>query len=100
MRAWWVPVIGGHLDGLYLGQPAEVSRFGLGDPRARVAMNLYGAPAMTPRKFPRIKFKTIVGVSVTVVPPLGKSDSSKLINLGTNRWSFKTEMGFARARGP
>ena len=38
-----VPVIGGHIEGLYLGEPAEVGRFGLGDPRVRLAMNLYGA---------------------------------------------------------
>ncbi len=27
-----VPVIGGHIEGLYLGEPAEVGRFGQGDP--------------------------------------------------------------------
>ena len=46
-----LPVVGGHLEGLYLGEPAEVGRFGLGDPRLRLAMNLYGAPAMTPKEF-------------------------------------------------
>ena len=46
-----LPVIGGHLEGLLLGQPAEVGRFGLGDPRVRFAINLYGAPAMTPAAF-------------------------------------------------
>ena len=46
-----VPLIGGHVEGLYLGEPAEVDRFGQGDPRLRLAMNLYGAPAMTPQEF-------------------------------------------------
>src|SRR5262245_15571070 len=41
-----VPIVGGHLEGFYLGAPVETSRFGLGDPRLRLAMNLYGAPAM------------------------------------------------------
>ena len=41
----------------------------------------------------------MVGVSVTVAPPLGQYDSAKLINLGTNRWSFKPEVGFSRAFG-
>ena len=40
-----------------------------------------------------------MGVSVTVAPPLGQYDSAKLINLGTNRWSFKPEVGFSRAYG-
>ena len=46
-----LPVVGGHVEGLYLGKPAEVSRFGLADPRVRLAMNLYGAPAMVPKAF-------------------------------------------------
>src|SRR3954465_1417129 len=41
-----VPIIAGHVEGLYFGAPAEVGRFGQGDPRFRLAMNLYGAPAM------------------------------------------------------
>ncbi len=66
-----LPVVGGHVEGLYLGEPAEVSRFGLGDPRLRLAMNLYGAPAMTPKAFAAYRQRTIVGVSLTVAPPLG-----------------------------
>ena len=29
----------------------------------------------------------------------GSTDSAKLINLGTNRWSFKPEVGISRSRG-
>ena len=94
-----LPVIGGHLEGRYLGLPAETGRFGLGDPRLRFAINLYGAPAMTPRAFASYRQQGIVGVSVTVAPPLGQYDSSKLINLGTHRWSFKPELGVSRAFG-
>ena len=94
-----VPVIGGHVEGLYLGEPAEVGRFGLGDPRFRFAINLYGAPSMTPQAFASYRQQTIVGVSLTVAPPLGQYDSAKLINLGTNRWSFKPEVGLSRTYG-
>ena len=94
-----LPVIGGHLEGRYLGEPAEVGRFGLGDPRLRLAINLYGAPAMTPRVFGTYRQGTILGVSVTVAPPLGQYDSAKLINLGNNRWSFKPEIGVSRTIG-
>lgn len=94
-----VPVIGGHVEGLYLGEPAEVDRFGQGDPRFRLAMNLYGAPSMTPQEFASYRQRTIVGVSVTVAPPLGQYDPAKLINLGNNRWSFKPEVGLSRAYG-
>ena len=46
-----LPIVAGHVEGLYLGEPAEVDRFGQGDPRLRLAVNLYGAPAMTPREY-------------------------------------------------
>jgi hypothetical protein len=94
-----LPVVGGHLEGLYLGEPAEVSRFGLADPRLRLAMNLYGAPAMGPKAFASYRQQTIIGVSITVAPPLGQYDSNKLINLGTHRWSFRPELGVSRAYG-
>ncbi|MCZ6855267.1 MAG: hypothetical protein O7G86_15255 [Gammaproteobacteria bacterium] len=34
------------LEGLYLGQPASGRRQGMGDPRIRLVVNFYGAPAM------------------------------------------------------
>src|SRR4249919_2079846 len=75
-----LPIVAGHLEGLYLGEPAAVGRFGQGDLRLRLAVNLYGAPAMTPKAFASYGQRTIVGVSVTVVSPLGQYDSAKLIN--------------------
>ena len=94
-----LPIVGGHVAGRYLGEPAEVDRFGLGDPRVRFAMNLYGAPAMTPQEFASYRHQTIIGVSVTVAPPIGQYDPTKLINLGTNRWSLKPEAGLSQAYG-
>ncbi len=94
-----LPVVSGHVTGLYLGTPAQADRFGLGDPRLRLAVNLYGAPSMTPREFAAYRQRLIVGVSLTVSPPLGQYDSTKLINLGTNRWSFKPEIGLSRTYG-
>ena len=94
-----LPIVAGHVGGVYFGQAAEAGRFGPGDPRFRVATNLYGAPAMTPKEFASFQHRTIVGISFTVAPPLGQYDSAKLINLGTNRWSFKPEVGFSQAHG-
>jgi hypothetical protein len=95
-----VPIVGGHVEGVSLGNFTEVGRFGQGDPKFRLGVNLYGAPAMDPKAFATYQLRTIVGASVTVAPPLGQYDNTKSINLGTNRWSVKSELGFAHGMGP
>ena len=94
-----LPIVGGHIEGLYLGAPTARDRFGLGDPRLSIGINLYGAPAMTPKAFASYRMRTLVGVSLTVAPPLGQYDNTKVINLGANRWSVKPEVGLTHAAG-
>ena len=43
------PILGGHVEGLYLDVPTERGQFGFGDPRFSLGVNLYGAPAMRVR---------------------------------------------------
>lgn len=93
------PIIGGRVSGNYLNEFTEIERFGLGDPRLRLAVNLHGAPAMSPRAFAAYRQKLIVGVSLSVVPPLGQYTNTRLINLGSHRWSFKPEVGLSRQYG-
>jgi len=94
-----IPLLGGHVEGLYIGVPTERSQFGFGDPRLSVGVNLYGAPAMTPQAQATYRMRTIVGASLTVAPPVGQYDDSKLLNLGSNRWAVKPEIGLSRAAG-
>jgi Protein involved in meta-pathway of phenol degradation len=42
----------------------------------------------------------IFGMSLRVTAPLSQYDGDKLVNIGTNRWSFKPEIGFSKAFGP
>ncbi len=95
-----LPYLLGNLDGLLLGQYQKVHRSGLGDLQARFSVNLAGAPAMTPRQFADYRPRTVVGASLTVVAPTGQYNSAKLINIGTNRWSFKPEIGITLTAGP
>ena len=76
---------------------ASISRSGLADPRIKLSINLIGGRALSASEFEKLKPSTIVGVSVSLVPPLGQYDRHKLVNLGANRWSFKPEAGLSHA---
>lgn len=55
---------------------------------------------MKPKDFATYRMRTLVGASVLVALPLGQYDDTTLINLGTNRWSVKPEIGLSHASGP
>jgi len=78
----------------------QVERSGLVDPQVRIAMNLVGLPALTAREFVQRKPRATLGASLTILAPLGQYYPSKLINLGTNRWAVKPELGFSQPLGP
>jgi hypothetical protein len=82
------------------GQERDRQVFGLADPLLRVSVNVYGAPALSMEDFLTYRQDIIVGVSLQVTAPLGQYDSTKLLNVGTNRWSFKPELGVSKAWGP
>ena len=80
-------------------QARSTSRTGLADTSMRLSVNLYGAPALSLQEFRKYQQDTIVGVSLFVTVPTGQYDPSRLINIGTNRWSFKPELGVSKALG-
>jgi hypothetical protein len=94
-----VPAARADANGLIEGQARSVSRSGFGDPGLRLTANLYGAPALSPEEFAAYRQDTIVGVSLLVTAPWGRYDPEKLINIGSNRWSFRPEVGVSKALG-
>jgi hypothetical protein len=82
------------------GQPREREVSGFGDPRFRFSVNFYGAPALSLQEFAGYRQGLILGASLQVSAPLGQYDSDKLVNIGTNRWSIKPELGLSKAFGP
>ena len=70
------------------------------DPAFRLSINLYGAPALTLKEFAAWEQDLIIGASLQVSPPWSQYDSSRIVNIGTNRWSFKPEIGISKAVGP
>jgi hypothetical protein len=90
------PMAWGGIDGVIGATPQHQSLNGLVDPRIKLSVALRGAPALTRAEFARAPRQTIVGASVTVMPPLGVYHVDQLINLGYNRWGIKPEVGVAR----
>ena len=86
-------------DGIVLGSPYTTHRAGLFDIPIRFAVNLVGGPAMEPGEWVKWQQKTLLGASLKIAIPVGQYDPTKLINLGSNRWAFKPELGLSHRHG-
>jgi outer membrane putative beta-barrel porin/alpha-amylase len=89
----------GNFRGHVVGAETLAYRSGLLPATLRFSVNLKGGPAMNAQEFINWKQKTILGVSLKLVPRTGQYDPTKLINLGTNRWAFKPELGYSHRWG-
>lgn len=83
----------------YIGQPVVRDISGFGDPKLRLSMNFLGAPALTLDQFAGYRHDLIVGGSLQVSLPIGQYDPAKLVNIGSNRWYVKPELGMSKGWG-
>jgi hypothetical protein len=83
----------------YAGEPLERVVAGFGDPKLRLSVNFYGSPALDLKQFKGWKQDLIIGANVQVSMPWGQYDDSRLVNIGTNRWFVKPELGVSKAVG-
>jgi hypothetical protein len=83
----------------YYGADTSGSRNGFLDAKIKFGMNLIGSPVLSPKEFQLFQEHTVLGVSVVISAPVGQYFPAKLINLGTNRWGFKPEIGFSHREG-
>lgn len=81
------------------GEPRERETSGLTDARLRMSVNLYGAPALSLEQMRTWRQDLIVGASLSISVPIGQYDSDRLVNLGTNRWAIRPELGLSKAAG-
>src|SRR5216117_3241489 len=72
---------------LLAGQPVERDVTGFGDPLLRFSVNFYGAPALSMKEYRSYKQNVIIGTSFQVTATFSQYDTSKAVNIGTNRWS-------------
>jgi hypothetical protein len=63
-------------------------------------MLLNGGPALSVEQFENYKPTTTVGVSLSMTAPTGLYRSDKVLNLGSDRWSFKPEISLSHLFGP
>ena len=89
----------GKLDGV----ATSVSRHGLADTRLRLAFNLIGAPALAGKDYAAYRaatdVETIVGVALGAQLPTGNYRKDKLLNIGSNRFTFRPQIGVVHSRG-
>ena len=84
----------------FQGEPVSRVVSGLGDPRVRMTVNLIGAPALPLSEFKDYRQDLIIGVSLQVYMPMSQYDPDRLVNIGTNRFTFKPELGISKTFGP
>ena len=94
----------GTWDGLLEGKPATAHRQGLTDTTLRVSTILYGAPPLEGKEFKAYrqsvaKCETLVGAALIVNLPTGDYSNDQLINLGSNRFTFRPQLGIVHQRG-
>ena len=89
------------LDGSadFQGQRVSRSVCGTTDAKMRLAVNFLGAPALRAAEFGSYRQDLIAGASFMVSAPVGQYDPARLVNIGTNRWSARAEIGMSKLLG-
>jgi hypothetical protein len=83
----------------YGGDPVERNITGFGNSSMRLSVNFHGAPALDLKEFSHYQQDLIAGASLRVFMPWSQYDPSRLVNIGTNRWAFRPEVGVSKALG-
>ena len=93
-----VPYVDGTTTGMVSDEPGRRDVAGLGDASVTFTINLRGAPTMSPADFQALRQKPrpILGASIKIVAPTGQYDADRLINIGTNRWAARVQLGYIR----
>jgi hypothetical protein len=97
-----IPYVVGHSEGEVYGESRTRDISGIADIGITLAVNLIGAPSLTPKDFQELRNDPhpILGASIKVLIPMGVYEEDKLINVGANRWAVKPEMGFVYPLSP
>ena len=93
----------GRWTGLLDSVLTTVRRSGWYDTNLRFAINLFGSPSLQGKEYADYRaataVETIIGSGLSVQLPTGDYMDDKLINLGTNRFTFRPQIGVVHNRG-
>ena len=92
-----VPLAG--LDGSIAGTNVNGSIAGAGDSSYQFAILLKGGPALSIEQFASYKPVTSLGLNLAITAPTGLYNANKILNLGSDRWSFKPEIALSHPFG-
>lgn len=81
------------------GQRVSRDVTGFGDTRVSMSVNFIGARPLSLAEFKDYKQKVVVGARLQVYLPLSQYDPQRLVNIGTNRYAFKPEVGISKKFG-
>jgi hypothetical protein len=97
-----VPYVDGTTTGMVSDEPGRRDVSGLGDIAATLTINLLGAPSLTPADFQALRQapRPILGASIKLLAPTGEYDADRLINIGTNRWAVRLQLGYIQPLSP
>ena len=84
----------------YKGETVSRNVNGFANSTFRLSVNLYGAPALSLKEFADWEQDLIIGASFRMFAPWSQYDDTKLVNIGTNNWAFKPQVGISKAIGP
>lgn len=93
------PWVDGTATGLVNGVPERADRNGLGDLRMRLTVSLLPDSAQDLAAFSKAPPDRTLGASLLIVAPTGEYFEDRLVNIGTNRWAVKPEIGGFRRVG-
>jgi len=83
----------GKFTGIVSNIDSSTTKTGFADPLARLSIILIGAKPLKISEYSnQIDNKFKLGLSFRIRAPLGKYDNTKFINIGANRWAFKTKI--------
>jgi hypothetical protein len=94
-----LPYSNADFEGVAFGVDSMRNVNGFGDPIIVLSSNFYGSPALGIKDYSTYKQGTVVGFNLKMRLPLGQYDHTRTLNIGSNRFMFRPEIGVSSRKG-